>query len=587
MSIHQLASTLAALRASLAGNFPRGATAVLLEIMAACLTLLLSLSQQLRASTDPRIAAAHAQLIESLFRYTLREQLHCAIQLESTGAHLLTDDDLRALRTGTTDFSRPAQQHTGRAHYLNTADFTANWLKLNPHEALTRVADAHLLIARRTMDGTTIAPRLAKLADLFLRDDELDPRLVARAVRTLDSFEPTDRCFQGEPLAPTARYEDGQLLEDHAVTLLAEPDRATRETLVNKFLSAERTARKSTKVPDCGLFWQGEVGERDIYKLVVGGSQREELRSHTAQSDNPRTDAGKSARTASSADSSAGTNPHADHARSTENTDNANTAQNNAAADTSKEGSPHDTDELFSSNEPMPPWAQDPHEQSRQEATHDSDQPLFDDEEQAHKVVNPHLGILGDAHVSVPQRRLNALIAALKNTAAGNTNKTVTPKVVIHINLESLTDLKNPDRLTSITEHGLKLGPADTSQLVCQGEIFRVIFGPNSQPLDVGRSQRFFTEAMKRAIFARDRGCIVPGCTAPVEMLEYHHNDWWENGGGTSVHNGSCLCRAHHHAVHAGLLKLVIVNSLAHIVLPKHLDPQQTPQRNRLNLVAS
>ena len=38
------------------------------------------------------------------------------------------------------------------------------------------------------------------------------------------------------------------------------------------------------------------MGDRDIWKLVVAGDQREEMRSHAAQSDNPRTDAGKSAR---------------------------------------------------------------------------------------------------------------------------------------------------------------------------------------------------------------------------------------------------------------------------------------------------
>lgn len=564
MNIHQLAATLAALRTSLTGSFPRGASAVLLEIMAACCALLVSLSRTLHTSADPRVAAKHSQLIENLYRYTLREQHHSIIHLESTGAHLLTDDELAALREDTTDFSRSARQHSGRAHYLNTADFLSNWLGLNPHEAKRRVNDAHLLIARRTIDGGTTTPRLAKLADLYANSSDLDPRLIARTARTLDSFEPADTCFDGQPLAPTERHADGTLLEDHAIALLSEPDRATREILLGDFLNAERKSRKLIKAPACGLFLQREVAEHDIYRLVVGGSQREELRSHIAQSDNPRTDAGKSAR---AGDDSTRPQP-------------------------SKENSAHEADALFGSNDPMPPWAQDPTDDPAAEPKSNPEpdsaqQPLSEQHAQDQDLVNPNAQVPGDADVSVPQRRLNALIAALKNTHPGSRHKTVTPKIAVHIKLDSLQDLKNPGKLTSITEHGVKLSAADTGQLICQGEIYRVIFGPNSQPLDVGRSQRFFTEAMKRAIFARDRGCIVPGCSAPVEMLEYHHNQWWENDGCTSVRNGSCLCRAHHHAVHAGLMNLVIIDSLAHIVLPKHLDPRQIPQRNQIHLAAA
>lgn len=557
MSIHQLAAALAALRISLTGNFPRGATALLLEIMAACCTLLLRLSHTLRTSTDPRIAAAHAQLIETLHRYTLREQLHSIIALESTGAHLLTDEDLAAVRTGTTDFSTPAHQHSGRAHYLNTADFAAKFLDLNAHEAMRRVNDAHLLIARRAIDGSTMPPRLTKLADLYTSSADLDPRMVARAARALDSFEPTDTCFEGLPLAPTALHSDGQLLEDHAVQLLTEPERNTRESLLNNFISAERKARKETTAPECGLFLQSQVGDRDIWKLVVAGDQREEMRSHAAQSDNPRTDAGKSAR--------------ADQSGSPDET------QASKDQDRPADDGPLNSDALFNSNDPMPPWAQDPTPE-----TH----PLLKEGEQNAGFVNPSAQVPGDGNISVAQRRLNALLAAMKNSDPSNTAKTVTPKIAIHIKLDALADLKNLDKLTSITEHGLKLGPADTGQLICQGDIYRVIFGPNSQPLDVGRSQRFFTEAMKRAIYARDKGCIVPGCTAPVEMLEYHHNNWWENGGCTSSANGSCLCRAHHHAIHAGLLTLSTIGGLAYITLPKHLDPLQIPARNRIHTVS-
>ncbi|MGQ3384985.1 HNH endonuclease signature motif containing protein [Glutamicibacter sp. TV12E] len=573
MGIHQLAGTLTALRHTITGGLPRGACAVLLEIMAACCALLGQLSHALRSSEDPRAAAAHARLIETLFRYTVREQLQCAIHLESTAAHLLADEDLAAAREGTTDFSRPANLHSQRAHYRGTADFMASWLGLNFHEADHRVCDAHLLIARRAIDGSTLAPRLAKLAQLYNGSPVLDPRTVARAARALDKFEPADTAFEGLPLDATATHADGRTLEEHIVELFQEPDLATAQSRVSELIAAERLARKTLKSLQPGFYPRGTIGECDRYELIVAGAQREEFRSVIGQSDNPRTDAGKSARGAQ--DSSAAQEDHTgDH-------------PNDCPDDR-----PAARDYLFSSDEPLPPWAQEPEGQppeDQQSALAQGEQleqnfadPGTADTGQQHGDAGP----LADSGVPVPQRRLNALIAALKNRGSSRTGKTVAPRIAIHITLGSLADLNNPDNLTSISEHGVKLGPADTGQLICQGEIFRVIFGPDGQPLDLGRSERFFTEAMKRAIFARDRGCIVPGCTAGPEMLEYHHDTWWEHGGGTSTRNGSCLCRAHHHAIHAKLLALVSIGGLAHIILPKHLDPLQRPQRNRIHLAA-
>ncbi|MBF6671493.1 hypothetical protein [Glutamicibacter sp. FBE19] len=589
MGTHQLAGTLTALRHTITGGLPRGACAVLLEIMAACCALLGQLSEALRSSEDPRAAAAHARLIETLFRYTVREQLQCAIHLESTAAHLLADDDLAAACEGATDFSRPATVHSQRAHYRGTADFLASWLGLNFHEADHRVSDAHLLIARRAIDGSTIAPRLAKLAQLYTGSPVLDPRTVARAARALDKFEPADTAFEGLPLDATATHADGRTLEEHIVELFQEPDLATAQSRVSELIAAERLARKTIKSPQPGFYPRGTIGECDRYELIVAGAQREEIRSVLGQSDNPRTDAGKSAR--GTQGSSAAQEDHA----------------GDRPADRPGEH-PAARDDLFSSDEPMPPWAQEPagqppedqqtsFPQGGEQEQNFADPGTADTGEQEQNFADPgtadtgeqepgDTGPLADLEVPVPQRRLNALIAALKNRGSSRTGKTVAPRIAIHIKLGSLADLKNPDNLTSISEHGVKLGPADTGQLICQGEIFRVIFGPDGQPLDLGRSERFFTEAMKRAIFARDRGCIVPGCTAGPEMLEYHHDTWWEHGGGTCTRNGSCLCRAHHHAIHAKLLTLVSMGGLAHIILPKHLDPLQRPQRNRIHLAA-
>ena len=42
-------------------------------------------------------------------------------------------------------------------------------------------------------------------------------------------------------------------------------------------------------------------------------------------------------------------------------------------------------------------------------------------------------------------------------------------------------------------------------------------------PLAVGRTARTATPAQRRALAARDRGCIIPGCAIPAEACQTHH----------------------------------------------------------------
>jgi len=80
--------------------------------------------------------------------------------------------------------------------------------------------------------------------------------------------------------------------------------------------------------------------------------------------------------------------------------------------------------------------------------------------------------------------------------------------------------------------------------------VCRIVFGPDSQILDVGRKQRLFTEPMRRAIVARDRHCRFPGCDRPPQWCDIHHLKHWLHGGPTSVSNGVLLCRFHHTLAH-------------------------------------
>lgn len=93
--------------------------------------------------------------------------------------------------------------------------------------------------------------------------------------------------------------------------------------------------------------------------------------------------------------------------------------------------------------------------------------------------------------------------------------------------------------------------------LVGDGEVSKLLLnalppqlrGP-SEPLDVGRSARLATPAIRKALLIRDGGCAIPGCDCPPGRLEAHHIIHWADGGPTSLENMVLLCRRHHRFVH-------------------------------------
>jgi hypothetical protein len=97
---------------------------------------------------------------------------------------------------------------------------------------------------------------------------------------------------------------------------------------------------------------------------------------------------------------------------------------------------------------------------------------------------------------------------------------------------------------------GATVGTNWAQRLSCDAEVSRMVFGPAGEVLDSGRASRTFTAAQIRAIIARDKHCIWPGCDAPPGWCDVHHIIHWVNGGPTSVENGGLICGRHHDRVH-------------------------------------
>ncbi len=92
--------------------------------------------------------------------------------------------------------------------------------------------------------------------------------------------------------------------------------------------------------------------------------------------------------------------------------------------------------------------------------------------------------------------------------------------------------------------------PETVRRLACDASLTRVLLGPDSEPIDVGRASRTVPPALRRALVLRDRGCRFAGCARPPAWTDGHHLTHWAAGGETNLANVVLLCRWHHRRVH-------------------------------------
>jgi hypothetical protein len=125
--------------------------------------------------------------------------------------------------------------------------------------------------------------------------------------------------------------------------------------------------------------------------------------------------------------------------------------------------------------------------------------------------------------------------------------------------------------------YGDGLSAATVRRLACDAKVIPLVLGTNSEPLDVGRSERLVTRAMRRALNARDRGCVI--CGAPPIMCDAHHVTHWIDGGPTSIDNLALVCRRHHTDIHHGHWKITITNGTVDVTRPQWAVAARTPRR--------
>lgn len=125
--------------------------------------------------------------------------------------------------------------------------------------------------------------------------------------------------------------------------------------------------------------------------------------------------------------------------------------------------------------------------------------------------------------------------------------------VIVTIPFESLlADLAAADLLGAGTDPcaGESITASQARRFACNARIIPAVLGGESEVLDLGRAQRLFTAAQRRALLLRDRTCRAEGCDIPGTWSEAHHWVAWLAGGATDLVNGVLLCSHHHHRAH-------------------------------------
>ena len=152
------------------------------------------------------------------------------------------------------------------------------------------------------------------------------------------------------------------------------------------------------------------------------------------------------------------------------------------------------------------------------------------------------------------QRLGDAFVQWADNTlAAGQLPilRTVKPHVVVMIDVDDLADPHTgPGAAT--TGFGARIAAGRARWLACDGNVTRIVIGPESQPLEMGRTHRVVPPHLRRAVENRDRHCVFTGCHAPSYWCDVHHVLHWIDGGETDLDNSALLCESHHTKVHHG-----------------------------------
>ena len=143
-------------------------------------------------------------------------------------------------------------------------------------------------------------------------------------------------------------------------------------------------------------------------------------------------------------------------------------------------------------------------------------------------------------------RHGQAFVELLEHLDTDRLNGKVAATVVVTIDHERLRENLGAAHLDT----GHDLSASEARRLACSAGLLPAVLDGTSLPLDLGRSNRFFSEAQRVALATTYDECAAEGCDRPYAWCELHHEDPWAAGGATDLHLAVPLCGFHHQRVH-------------------------------------
>jgi Domain of unknown function (DUF222) len=144
------------------------------------------------------------------------------------------------------------------------------------------------------------------------------------------------------------------------------------------------------------------------------------------------------------------------------------------------------------------------------------------------------------------------------------------PHLQVTTSLETLQGL--PGSPAADMEFSLPISSKTVERLACDASVTRVLFGPGSVVVDVGRATRVVSAPTRRLLNARDQHCRWPGCERTASWSAAHQVVHWTQGGETDLSNLLLLCHRHHWMVHEGGWKLARSDDDRLLALPPSYD---------------
>jgi hypothetical protein len=113
-------------------------------------------------------------------------------------------------------------------------------------------------------------------------------------------------------------------------------------------------------------------------------------------------------------------------------------------------------------------------------------------------------------------RKADALVAIARASLDGDPESGGGDRsqVVVHVDAPVLADNEADGRCELAS--GPALAPETARRLACDGATVTMVDRPDGTPLDVGRKTRRIALRLRRAVLARDKTCVFPGCGRPV-----------------------------------------------------------------------